>query len=126
MVSTSPSVAVQEKEVYSGFPSFSKYTVSVVDAEATASASITISSSSSGQSLVIPVTLIHVADPSSAMKGQISVQYIFKLSALQVTTLCTCKWVLFTSDPSFFPQITFRRYFSTWLETVVPYAPFCF
>ncbi|GLD49968.1 nuclear pore membrane glycoprotein 210 isoform X1 [Lates japonicus] len=67
VVSTSPNIAVQEKEVHHGFPSFSKYTVSAVDPQAAVSASISISSTSSGQSLLIPVTLIHVADPNAAM-----------------------------------------------------------
>ncbi|XP_071780679.2 nuclear pore membrane glycoprotein 210 isoform X1 [Centroberyx gerrardi] len=69
VVSTSPSISVHEKEANHGFPSFSKYTVSAVDPQAAASASISISSASSGQSLLIPVTLIHVADPSSAMQA---------------------------------------------------------
>lgn len=68
-MSTSPSIAVHEKEVHHGFPSFSKYIVSAVDPQTAVSASISISSTSSGQSLVIPVTLIHVAD---SMQGQIS------------------------------------------------------
>ncbi|KAM4609800.1 nuclear pore membrane glycoprotein 210 [Polymixia lowei] len=66
VVSSSPSFSVQEKEAHSGFPSSSKYTVSAVDLQGAASAYISISSASSGQSLLIPVTLIHVADPSSA------------------------------------------------------------
>ncbi|XP_040914179.1 nuclear pore membrane glycoprotein 210 [Toxotes jaculatrix] len=69
VVSTSPNITVQEKEVHHGFPSFSKYTVSAVDPQAAASASISISSASSGQSFVIPVTLIHVADPSATMQA---------------------------------------------------------
>ncbi|XP_072222450.1 nuclear pore membrane glycoprotein 210 [Leuresthes tenuis] len=69
VVSTSPSIAVQEKEVHHGFPGFSKYAVSAVDTRIATTASITISSTSSGQSLVIPVTLIHVADPSVASQA---------------------------------------------------------
>ncbi|KAM3871773.1 nuclear pore membrane glycoprotein 210 [Diretmus argenteus] len=67
VVSTSASIAVQEKEVYHGFPSFSKFTVSAVDPQGAASTYISISSASSGQNLLIPVTLIHVADP---LQGQ--------------------------------------------------------
>uniref|UniRef100_A0A7N8YDB4 Nucleoporin 210 n=1 Tax=Mastacembelus armatus TaxID=205130 RepID=A0A7N8YDB4_9TELE len=63
VVSTSPIIIVHEKEAHHGFPSFAKYTISAVDPQATVSASISISSASSGQSLVIPVTLIHAADP---------------------------------------------------------------
>ncbi|XP_056129550.1 nuclear pore membrane glycoprotein 210 [Lampris incognitus] len=69
VVSTSPTIAVLEKETYQGFPSFSKYTVSVVDPQGAVSAYISISSSSSGQSLLIPVNIIHVTDPSSAMQA---------------------------------------------------------
>ncbi|XP_029011071.1 nuclear pore membrane glycoprotein 210 [Betta splendens] len=69
VVSTSPSIAVHEKEVHRGFPSFSRYTISVVDAQAPVSASVSISSSASGQSLVIPVTLIHVADVNAAVQA---------------------------------------------------------
>lgn len=70
MFSTSPSIVVQEKEVHQGFPSFTKYTVSAVDTQAAGSASLTISSSSSGQSLILPVALMHVSDPAAAKKGE--------------------------------------------------------
>lgn len=56
--------------MFHGFPSYSKYTVSVVDPQTAASASVSITSSSTGQLLVIPVTLIHVTDPSTTMQGQ--------------------------------------------------------
>ncbi|CAG6021644.1 unnamed protein product [Menidia menidia] len=69
VVSSSPSISVQEKEVHQDFPAFSKYSVSAVDTQTATSASITISSTSSGQSLIIPVTLIHVADPSAAAQA---------------------------------------------------------
>uniref|UniRef100_A0A7N9AQJ3 Nucleoporin 210 n=1 Tax=Mastacembelus armatus TaxID=205130 RepID=A0A7N9AQJ3_9TELE len=74
VVSTSPIIIVHEKEAHHGFPSFAKYTISAVDPQATVSASISISSASSGQSLVIPVTLIHAADPGAVMQGQILFQ----------------------------------------------------
>ncbi|XP_054647663.1 nuclear pore membrane glycoprotein 210 isoform X2 [Dunckerocampus dactyliophorus] len=64
VVSSSPIIGIEESEVHSGFTSFSKYTVSAVNLQAAGSASITISSASLGQSLIIPVTLIHVTDPS--------------------------------------------------------------
>ncbi|XP_073327221.1 nuclear pore membrane glycoprotein 210 [Pagrus major] len=69
VVSNSPSIAVQEKEVHHDFPSFSKYTISAVDPQAALSASISISSTSWGQTLTIPVTLIHVADPNAAKQA---------------------------------------------------------
>uniref|UniRef100_A0A7N6BU54 BIG2 domain-containing protein n=1 Tax=Anabas testudineus TaxID=64144 RepID=A0A7N6BU54_ANATE len=55
VVSTSPSIAVHEKEVHHGFPSFSKYIVSAVDPQTAVSASISISSTSSGQTAAPPV-----------------------------------------------------------------------
>lgn len=70
VVSTSPGIAVVEKEAHRGFPSFSKYSVSAADPQAALTASVSISSPSYGQTLVIPVTLIHVADPSAAVQGQ--------------------------------------------------------
>ncbi|XP_068996777.1 nuclear pore membrane glycoprotein 210 isoform X1 [Embiotoca jacksoni] len=69
VVSTSPNIAVQEKEVHHDFPSFSKYAVTAVDPRAAVSASVSISSPSTGQTVVIPVNLIHVADPSAAMQA---------------------------------------------------------
>lgn len=70
MFSTSPSIVVQEKEVHQGFPGFAKYTVSAVETQAAGSATVTISSSSSGQSLILPVTLMHMSDPGAAKKGE--------------------------------------------------------
>uniref|UniRef100_A0A4W6EQI1 Nucleoporin 210 n=1 Tax=Lates calcarifer TaxID=8187 RepID=A0A4W6EQI1_LATCA len=58
VVSTSPNIAVQEKEVHHGFPSFSKYTISAVDPQAAVSASISISSTSSGQTAAPPVVSV--------------------------------------------------------------------
>ncbi|XP_008286461.1 nuclear pore membrane glycoprotein 210 isoform X1 [Stegastes partitus] len=69
VVSSSPYIAVQEKEVHHDFPTFSKYTVSAVNPQAAVTASVSISSSTSGQSLVIPVTLINTADPSATMQA---------------------------------------------------------
>ncbi|XP_035513048.1 nuclear pore membrane glycoprotein 210 isoform X2 [Morone saxatilis] len=69
VVSTSSNIVVHENEVHHGFPGFSKYTVSAVDPQTAVSASISISSSSCSQTLTIPVTLIHVADPSAAMQA---------------------------------------------------------
>ncbi|MEQ2280370.1 hypothetical protein AMECASPLE_019061 [Ameca splendens] len=68
VVSTSPSVTVHEKEVHQGFPSYTKYTVNTVDLHSAVSASVSLSSSS-GQSLVIPVSFIHVADPNAAKQA---------------------------------------------------------
>ncbi|CAL8325175.1 unnamed protein product [Merluccius merluccius] len=79
VTSSSASVVVQEKESHtSGFPTFSKYTVTAVDAQGAAAASssavISVSSPATGQVLRVPVTLIHVAldHQSSAMLGSAS------------------------------------------------------
>ncbi|XP_041655352.1 nuclear pore membrane glycoprotein 210 isoform X2 [Cheilinus undulatus] len=69
VVSTSPNIAIQEKEVHHTYPSFSKYTISAVDPQAAVSASISVSSTSYGQNLVIPVTLIPVADAHAAKEA---------------------------------------------------------
>ncbi|XP_035995172.1 nuclear pore membrane glycoprotein 210 isoform X2 [Fundulus heteroclitus] len=69
VVSSSPSVAVYEKEVHEGFPSYTKYSVIATDPHSSVSASVTISSSSSGQSLVVPVSVIHVADSNTAKQA---------------------------------------------------------
>lgn len=87
MVSTSPNIVVQEKEVQQGYPSFSKYTISAADPQAALSASVSISSTSYGQSLVVPVTLIHVADHSAAMQGQKR-----RATLVQVTMSWYLKW----------------------------------
>lgn len=70
VVTTSSNIAVVEKEEHRGFPSYSKYIVSAVDPQAALAGSVSISSPSYGQALLIPVTLIHVADHSAAMQGQ--------------------------------------------------------
>uniref|UniRef100_A0A8C3G7G1 Nucleoporin 210 n=1 Tax=Cyclopterus lumpus TaxID=8103 RepID=A0A8C3G7G1_CYCLU len=70
VTSASPNIAVQEKEVHQGFPSFSKYTISAVDPHAAVSTSVSIGSASCSQSIAISVTLIQVADPSAARLGE--------------------------------------------------------
>lgn len=85
VVSTSSNIAVAEKEEHHGFPSFSKYIVSAVDPQAALTASVSISSPSSGQALVIPVTLVHVADPSASVQGQGNVP-----SSHTLTTIPAC------------------------------------
>uniref|UniRef100_A0AAQ5ZD49 BIG2 domain-containing protein n=1 Tax=Amphiprion ocellaris TaxID=80972 RepID=A0AAQ5ZD49_AMPOC len=94
VVSSSPNFAIHENEVHHGFPSFSKYTVSAVDPQAAVSASVSISSTSSGQTLVIPVTLIHTADPSTAMQGQISFQCKCQITEPQATKSCYFQCIL--------------------------------
>lgn len=69
----SPSIVVQEEEeaATQDLPSRVKYSVRAVDPQTAASAptSISISSPASGQTLLIPVTLLHVADPSTASQA---------------------------------------------------------
>lgn len=84
VVSTSSNIAVAAKEEHQDFPSFSKYIVSAVDPQAALTASVSISSPSSGQALVIPVTLIHVADPSASVQGQGDVSLSNALTAVSV------------------------------------------
>ncbi|MGH0139636.1 UNVERIFIED_CONTAM: hypothetical protein FKN15_027642, partial [Acipenser sinensis] len=66
-------VIVQEKESSSGPPSFVKYTVSITDSRLVSrgavSTRLTISSPLTEQSIIIPVTVIHVADRSTAMQA---------------------------------------------------------
>ncbi|XP_067096636.1 nuclear pore membrane glycoprotein 210 isoform X1 [Osmerus mordax] len=69
VTSGSPSIAVQEKEVSQDFPSHIKYSVQAVGSQAAVSTSISVSSPSSGQTLLVPVTLAHVADPSTASQA---------------------------------------------------------
>ncbi|XP_076022576.1 nuclear pore membrane glycoprotein 210 [Genypterus blacodes] len=66
----SPSIAIQEKEVYHGVPSFVKYTATAVGPLAAVGATISLSSASSSQSLLIPVTLVHMADATMNIQGQ--------------------------------------------------------
>ncbi|KAK6473904.1 nuclear pore membrane glycoprotein 210-like [Huso huso] len=75
--SESSLVIVQEKESSSGPPSFVKYTVSITDSRLVSrgavSTRLTISSPLTEQSIIIPVTVIHVADRSTAMQAGSSV-----------------------------------------------------
>ncbi|XP_056588435.1 nuclear pore membrane glycoprotein 210 [Triplophysa dalaica] len=67
--SRSSAVTVQKKEFSQSFPSYIKYTISVVKPQAALTTSLSISSSSSDQLLLIPITVIHVS--SSSMQAQI-------------------------------------------------------
>ena len=75
MTSSSASVVVQEKETHTGdYPTFSKYTVTVTDAQAASapasSTVLSVSSTATGQTLHIPVTLTLVDHHSSALQGE--------------------------------------------------------
>ncbi|XP_077368198.1 nuclear pore membrane glycoprotein 210 isoform X2 [Festucalex cinctus] len=69
VVSSSPVIGIQEIEAQRDFPSFTKYTIRALDPRAAGSASITINSASTGQNLIIPVTLIHVAEHGGGMQA---------------------------------------------------------
>ncbi|KAJ8016202.1 hypothetical protein DPEC_G00004740 [Dallia pectoralis] len=69
VASSSPSISIQEREVSHSFPSFSKYTVSALVPHIAASASVSITCSSTGQTLIIPVNLIHVTHPSGSLQA---------------------------------------------------------
>uniref|UniRef100_A0A672IXM8 BIG2 domain-containing protein n=1 Tax=Salarias fasciatus TaxID=181472 RepID=A0A672IXM8_SALFA len=84
--------AVRHKETQQGFPSSSKYSVFAVDPQAAVTASISISNPSSGQSLVIPVTLIHIADPSAAAQGRTFFQ---SLKSLIASRFINCYQMMF-------------------------------
>uniref|UniRef100_A0A667Z6W6 Nucleoporin 210 n=1 Tax=Myripristis murdjan TaxID=586833 RepID=A0A667Z6W6_9TELE len=114
VVSTSASIVVQEKETYHGFPSFSKYTVSAVYPQGEASASISISSTSSGQSLLIPVTLIHVADPRGHSLHSFIDSYqmmfftLFALLAGTAITIIVCHAAFSSRDQALHPALIQR------------------
>lgn len=64
VTSSSTDISVQESHLHHDFPTFIKYTITT-ESSAAASASVSISSSSSGHRLLIPVTVMHIADASA-------------------------------------------------------------
>ncbi|XP_042562702.1 nuclear pore membrane glycoprotein 210-like [Clupea harengus] len=68
VTSSSPTLVVSEKEVSLAYPSFAKYTVTALKPQGAASASISIKSPSSDQVLTVPVTIIHVTEPSAQLR----------------------------------------------------------
>ncbi|XP_077577964.1 nuclear pore membrane glycoprotein 210 isoform X2 [Stigmatopora nigra] len=69
VVCSSPNIGIQRIEAYSAFPPHSKYTIQALDLGAAGSTSITIRSASSSQNLIIPITLIHDAEPGAIMQA---------------------------------------------------------
>ncbi|KAK3547679.1 hypothetical protein QTP86_026924 [Hemibagrus guttatus] len=67
--SSSPSILVQEKEVSSTYPSFIRYTVTLLNLRDITSASLTVWSPSSTRQLLIPITVVNAADTSSTTRG---------------------------------------------------------
>ncbi|XP_036388992.1 nuclear pore membrane glycoprotein 210 isoform X2 [Megalops cyprinoides] len=76
VTSSSTAVVVQEKEVSQGQPSFARFRVSLADprlpVQGTTSAVISITSPSTDQPLLLPVTIIPVADQGTAVQGPAS------------------------------------------------------
>lgn len=71
MKSSSPSILVQEKEVSSTYPSFIRYTVTLLNLRDVTSSSLTVLSPGSEQQLLIPITVVHTADISSTTGGSL-------------------------------------------------------
>uniref|UniRef100_A0A673WM22 Nucleoporin 210 n=1 Tax=Salmo trutta TaxID=8032 RepID=A0A673WM22_SALTR len=94
------------KEVSNGFPSFLKYMVSTMDPQAAASASVSITSSSTGHTLVIPVTLIHVADPSTTMQAHFLQGFIdsYQMMFFTIFTLLTGTAIIIIGELPLPPQ----------------------
>ncbi|XP_046725797.1 nuclear pore membrane glycoprotein 210 isoform X2 [Silurus meridionalis] len=67
--SSSPSILVQEKEVSFTYPSFIRYTVTLLNLRDVSSASLTVWSPGSEQQLLIPITVVHTTDSSSTTRG---------------------------------------------------------
>ncbi|KAL2103919.1 hypothetical protein ACEWY4_000787 [Coilia grayii] len=69
VTSSSPAVAVSEKEVSLSYPSFVKYTVTALNPQKASSATISIKSPSSEQVVTIPVTIMHVTEPIAQQRA---------------------------------------------------------
>ncbi|MBN3293677.1 PO210 protein, partial [Polypterus senegalus] len=75
--SGSPLIDIRQKETSYGIPSFVKYSISMSDSrlltQGEVSTGISISSPLTEQSIIIPVTVIHAADGSTAMQRRFCV-----------------------------------------------------
>lgn len=71
MKSSSPSILVQEKEVSSTYPSFIRYSVTLLDLHDVTSASLTVSSPGTEQQLVVPITVVHAGETISTPRGSL-------------------------------------------------------
>ncbi|XP_002667606.3 nuclear pore membrane glycoprotein 210 [Danio rerio] len=67
--SSSPVIAIEEKEVSLSFPSYARYTVRVVNPQGALTASVSVSSSSSDQVLLIPVSVMHLTASSTSVQA---------------------------------------------------------
>ncbi|XP_057685549.1 nuclear pore membrane glycoprotein 210-like isoform X2 [Corythoichthys intestinalis] len=120
VVSSCPDIGIQIFEADSGFASCSKLTVKALDLRETGSASITISSASSGQSFIIPITLIHVAEPGASTQAAATVvntewelplddSYHLRLLTLFATVACASivylvLYLVFPHEQQSYPQ----------------------
>ncbi|XDV45377.1 hypothetical protein PO909_013490 [Leuciscus waleckii] len=68
--SSSPAVVLEQKEVSQSFPSYIRYTVSLVKPQGALTASVSVSSASSDQVLLIPVSVMHLAASGTSVQAQ--------------------------------------------------------
>ncbi|KAM8829564.1 nuclear pore membrane glycoprotein 210 isoform 1-T1 [Synchiropus picturatus] len=100
--SSSPAVTVEEMQAHLSVPYYAKFRVTAVDPQAAASASLSIRSPSSGQNLVIPVSVIHVTEPSVATQENHSFDY--HLMFFMLFTLLACTSIVVIVTHSMFSQ----------------------
>ncbi|XP_056100665.1 nuclear pore membrane glycoprotein 210 [Rhinichthys klamathensis goyatoka] len=70
--SSSPAVVMEQKEVSQSFPSYIRYTVSVVKPQGALTASVSVRSGSSDQVLLIPVSVMHLAASATSVQAQMA------------------------------------------------------
>ncbi|XP_053337877.1 nuclear pore membrane glycoprotein 210 [Clarias gariepinus] len=71
MKSSSPSILVQEKEASYTYPSFKRYTVTLLNSRDVTSSSLTILSPGNEQQLLIPITVVPVADSTFTSRAAV-------------------------------------------------------
>lgn len=124
--SSSPSILVQEKEVSSTYPSFIRYSVSLLDLHDVTSASLTVSSPGTEQQLVVPITVVHagetISTPRAGVVGgegvgilqqfvdsyQVMFFTLFALLAGTAVIVIVCHAVFSPKDPSVHPAFIAR------------------
>ncbi|XP_077371316.1 nuclear pore membrane glycoprotein 210-like isoform X2 [Festucalex cinctus] len=84
VVSSSPVIDIQEIEAQRDFPSFTKYTISVLDVRAAGLAYITINSASTGQELIISVNLIYTGDSGGDIQALVKVDAVLQTTYTKV------------------------------------------
>uniref|UniRef100_W5UKJ8 Nuclear pore membrane glycoprotein 210 n=1 Tax=Ictalurus punctatus TaxID=7998 RepID=W5UKJ8_ICTPU len=124
--SSSPSILVQEKEVSSTYPSFIRYSVTLLDLHDVTSASLTVSSPGTEQQLVVPITVVHagetISTPRAGVVGgegvgilqqfvdsyQVMFFTLFALLAGTAVIVIVCHAVFSPKDPSVHPAFIAR------------------